>query len=1129
VIILHDGYKSQHGFSEILRQFVRPENKYAPYVFWFYDQDLHTLGIKPQEMAHELAQKGFNPGYAHARVNYAWDHIRKEQPHIHPMPQEQWLSDEWFAVMDRQARQAEADGTHACYADEWCWPSLQAGGRLAAADPSLKSKNLRFRTVDMEPGDTLDLSDCTFAAAGRVIRREQTSYVEFSHQDSWKWTRSSFDQTPPSRNNSQPLNMASAWTDDPAASCVYRMQLPAGGSYRLYACWDAWHDNTSRAVYTIGETVFTADQRSHPFRWELLGELSLPAGECAVVLTNGGEGRLWADGLKLVDEAGREIIADDHQTTNRRIAYLDSDSLAVLDGQTYTAAQPCRVYLFTLQEHRGYDGATIDYLQTRLTDLFLETSWKPSFEKLGQFMGPGKPINGIFSDHEGDYGYKLAWSEDLRRLFAEKYGEDIRRMLPLLIDRDEQGRDIVWRYRWFDTVSDIYVQHFHRLSAEAEKRDCYFTMHTWEESLQLQASCVGDVFKLNRGVSLPGTDALCSVAYNPQNFKDLFSVSEFEGVRFMNEVMALNGLDRYTPDELKKQANYLAAYGVSHVVCHAVKMTRPLAQVVVTPDFYNVDPCWQAMGQYTGFLRRTSYINSLGRANARVLLLNPLDSMYALAERDVFDMEYEMLDVRGGIPKICSSFGGEAGEINRQYGEVIRLLTRNRVEHLSADKEYLRRMTLRDGCLVYGDYAFRTVVVPRLTVLDLEVLKKLTAFARAGGQIVWITPLPTDTLQNGRNDPEAAACLAELTALPNVRLISAPEQLSLPSSVRCDEPTDNLLSHWRIIDGRHFVLLCSNSEHPASITVHLEGVRGQTLLLHPADGTMEPVNARPDGDGLTLSLTFAPYEACYVVIDPTQPRQITEPAVLIREIPLTDFTEEIDRGNAETALTHPIEPVTIDRVRVILRKGNFADPSHPDVENITLLHRGEPVLHRAVEKTCTVVYDEVAEVVLTFPRQEIDAVRITSRKGLTAYRVEIGAGEWWQTAAELDTYSQNEVIHAIDYPSGVYTLPLADWSEWDFLPDNFAGVVTYRTTFALTEADLQGNVLLELERFAGSAAVCLNGIPLGSKLFAPFRFPLKNALRAGENRLELRISNTIVSNITQKHGGIRHASLKIYS
>ena len=104
---MHDGYKSQDKFQTVLEQFARPKSKFAPFVFWFYDQDLTTVGIKPQEMARELAKKGFNPGYAHARPNYAWVDGHRDSEHIRVLPHEQWLSELWFDVMEQQVRQEQ--------------------------------------------------------------------------------------------------------------------------------------------------------------------------------------------------------------------------------------------------------------------------------------------------------------------------------------------------------------------------------------------------------------------------------------------------------------------------------------------------------------------------------------------------------------------------------------------------------------------------------------------------------------------------------------------------------------------------------------------------------------------------------------------------------------------------------------------------------------------------------------------------------------------------------------------------------------------------------------------------------------------------------------------------------------
>lgn len=155
----------------------------------------------------------------------------------------------------------------------------------------------------------------------------------------------------------------------------------------------------------------------------------------------------------------------------------------------------------------------------------------------------------------------------------------------------------------------------------------------------------------------------------------------------------------------------------------------------------------------------------------------------------------------------------------------------------------------------------------------------------------------------------------------------------------------------------------------------------------------------------------------------------------------------------------------------------------------------------------------------------VDAVRVASARGLTSYRIEVWEGNWWRTVAELDTYSQNEVNEPISYPDGVYDVSLTDWREWDFLPHNFAGIVTYRTTVTLPEAPIE-HAVLELESFCGSVSVTVNGVPAGVRMFAPFIIAVGHALCEGKNEIELKVSNTIVSNHHGKRGGLKKAVLK---
>ena len=216
-------------------------------------------------------------------------------------------------------------------------------------------------------------------------------------------------------------------------------------------------------------------------------------------------------------------------------------------------------------------------------------------------------------------------------------------------------------------------------------------------------------------------------------------------------------------------------------------------------------------------------------------------------------------------------------------------------------------------------------------------------------------------------------------------------------------------------------------------------------------------------------------------------------------------------------------------MRLILRKGCFDDPTHPDVDEIFLCRDGKVILHRSVQQEFTVLFDEVKAIELEFPPQEIDEIRIVSEKGLTSYRMEAWEQAWWHTVAELDTYSQSELINSVEYPAGTHDVSLTDWSEWDILCPLFAGVVKYRTTVTLTEADLNHHVKLCLTLGSGSVGVTINGQDMGYKLFVPFTFDIGRQLHAGDNVIELRISNTILSNVCGKHGGLLGAEILLLS
>lgn len=773
------GAKEKAGFDEVRGAFAQPDMRYAPYQFWFWDQRLDTLGDKPADMARELFEKGFNPGYAHARTNYAQEFLGGGEG-VTPITGEEWLSDAWFDAIGDVLKQARADGSRFCVADEFGWPSLQAGGRVLEKYPEMRARSLRYAIRDVRGGAQIELPAATFTVCARLLRTENTSYAAFAGGE-WKRVHASFDQSRPCETETLPYNFAARYSADADARAEFHPYFAHAGRWRLFARWCDCGGNSDRARYEIrgcgGPTTFEADQRTAPLAWNLLGEFDAAAGERTMIaLSNAGAGVLCVDAIRLenTEDPDDYIVIDDLHTLNRRIGVIDARTLTVLPEAERPFAWRApedgewRVYSFEAAFQRGYDGSTVDNLDARLGERFVEIAYRPYVERFSAFMGPDGPMNGVFADTEGGYGFKLAWSEDLEHRFRENTGEELRRVLPLMVDMDDGGMETKVRCAWYEAVSDLFTENFRAPIRCAQAHGMYYTMHTWEESLPFQANLVGDYFKLNRAVTLPGTDCLVNTAYNPANFLDAASVAEFDGKRCMAEMMALAGLEEYNMAELKRQVNALAAWGVSHAVTHSLKMTRAGAQETDTPDFYNVDPGWRDMRCWTDYVRRISYLNAVGDSAAEVLLVNPMDSIWALTDGANMDPDCDMIDVGGGIPANTASHGGRASEINRVYHEAIRRLTCARVEILSADKHYLRAMAVEDGCLVHGRLRFRTVVLPPMTVMDAPAARRLLEFARAGGNVVCLGELPSGSSQRGRADAEMAAMMAELTALTGV-------------------------------------------------------------------------------------------------------------------------------------------------------------------------------------------------------------------------------------------------------------------------------------------------------------------------------------------------------------------------
>jgi hypothetical protein len=310
---------------------------------------------------------------------------------------------------------------------------------------------------------------------------------------------------------------------------------------------------------------------------------------------------------------------------------------------------------------------------------------------------------------------------------------------------------------------------------------------------------------------------------------------------------------------------------MSHVIPHGVFTTRKLTGNPWPPDWYSENPMFPYLHLWTDFVRRASFINSMGHAVPDVLLYNPIESAWIEADA-------ELLDVQMWSFSEEHAAGKRINRIDKVYAQAIDDLTANRVEFLVGDRFYLKQMEVKEGSLMRGDFAFRTLVLPALDILSLETARKMVDFAKSGGRVYALGELPDASAEQGMGDPRMKGLMDGLRSLPTFMM--CPEGglkgifeeggggPGLESPIVFRSGAFPLLQHRRRIDSREFFWLANNFAEWQTCEVSVRGVRGAASIWDCETGGIRPVASIGTNEGSTLALVFKPFEAYWLVFDP---------------------------------------------------------------------------------------------------------------------------------------------------------------------------------------------------------------------------------------------------------------------
>ncbi|WP_108424485.1 glycosyl hydrolase [Flagellimonas amoyensis] len=776
------------------------------------------------------------------------------------------------------------------------------------------------------------------------------------------------------------------------------------------------------------------------------------------------------------------------------------------------------IYTYTKKHHRGYDGGKVNYLDPKLMEYFIPLVHEQYSERFGEEMG--KSIPGVFVDHEGDYGWRMAWSEYLPIRYQEIKGRDMRLWLPLLTEKDNEGLYPKARVDWFEVISDVYEECFFTPMIDyLNEHEMYYISNLWEESLMFQAVAMGDFMRVTRKATMPGTDCLLMKSQDVHDFKEVQTISEFEDRPFMSEIMGVAGWVQ-TPEMMKMTINSITSFGVNHVVPHGINLNRRHETNPFPADWFNDNPFWPYLHNWTDFSRRASFVNRQSSLVADALLFNPQESVWANSE-GIFSN-----DPNRHISDGAEDWDSLAIKVNQIYSDAMRTMNKNNIDFLIADNHYLQLGKVLDkkeqSKISVKNHEFSSIILPPVFVMSTVSMGKILEFAKAGGLVIVLGDLPKGSVENGIGDLKILNQNEELIKLPNVIDLSRSENTlnemievlnkKVPPQIKIKNSGRLFTSH-RKKDKDHFYWFANNSDSLQVFDAWLREGKGVAEIWDCETGKIRTIPSKEEQGYQKVSLQLKPYEAYWLVFNEEGKKfhqnTVTEDNSIKKTIPTEDWlvsypmTDTIYRTSSLSELSLDIN---IDQKKLGLGF-NDSDWSYKSFIN------KEP--SEATAKSNQLEYWRITIPIgskaLIFP-DEMNGweVWLDGKKQLLSNNKTNLSKENRLLAFVATPNSKNLPKESLKFVVGKNSkTELKSWYTYGL--EQYTGFMDYETTVTMeSEWD---KATIDLGDVKYVAEVFINDTSVGSRMWTPFNFNISNYLKKGKNQIRIRVGNLMVNEI----------------
>ena len=756
----------------------------------------------------------------------------------------------------------------------------------------------------------------------------------------------------------------------------------------------------------------------------------------------------------------------------------------------------------------GY-GPEIDKMSREAMDLH----WSAMMDAVLKANGPvtGKGLNNALID-----SYEVGsqnWTPKFREEFTKRRGYDPLPYLPVVTGRLMVSGATSERFLWDlrRTVSDLFADNYFEYFGDlCRKNGLLFSTEGYGNGSfdNLQVSGMADVpmgeFWSFDGMAQETTKLAASAAHtNGRKFvgAEAFTADENQG-RFQ--------IDPYS---IKALGDRIFSYGINRYIFHRYAH-QPWIGVepgmTMGPWGMHLDRTetwWDQGSEWMTYIARCQYLLQSGRFVADVL-----------------------------------AFTGEEGpnDLPMLKGTVVP----QGYDYDGCDLTVLQKARIEAGEVVLpSGMRYRILLLPESDYMTLKTLKLVEGLVRSGATIVGRRPKTSPSLAEG---PEADKAVAELAAkiwgpvgsnVPFFRygtgrvFESTPLATVLAGSVPPDLTVTGATAssvNWihRLVDKVDVYFVANPRYSSVTREVGFRVADLQPELWNPETGavTAAPVWRRAEGRTF-VTLPFGPAGSTFVVFrKPAKGAHATTVTKIEKDgqpyvppkIEIVSARYEAVDGSGGADVTRKITSLVADgATEVSANNGNFGDPTVNKIKRLKVVYtvdgkrQEREVAENGVLTLLAPASDEAP------PDFEfVDGKLHVWRAGFYTVAPSEGKPQTWRAPAPTDAPVQGP--WAVSFQAGRGAPGQTDFTKLESWTEReepgikyFSGTATYRRTLDVAQTSLAGGatVWLDLGKVKNFAEVTLNGRRFPVLWKAPFRIDVTKYVKAGPNRLEVKVTN----------------------